>query len=501
MISRIKNIVFKTLLVVLILLVSNWVYTLWFFESDLQRHATIVNLVRAVPSDADIVYLGESSNNTFRGDDMDKRPISALIGAYFPALKTYDITKEAAHAGVYKVLLEQIPKENRVKTIVVTLNLRSFNAQWLYSDLETALQKSLVLLQPYPPLFKRFMLSFKAYDIKTAEERQLQYRKKWKNDLFDLPFDFPFKNVTDWDAHVWKHGVKNPDGSLNDELKALVCHYIKAYAFQIDTLNHPRIKDFDAIIELAHERNWNLVFNLLAENTEKAQKIVGDELLFMMNENAKILETYFANRGVLVVNNLHAVEDEQFIDQDWTTEHYAEEGRKTIAQNVAEALRKFHDKDFKQVARHAVYHTQFFNDCESNIPWGQTHTISSELAYSGRKSSRIGAGEDYSITMEYPLRKIPDSLKNTLEIEFMFYQKQALQDALLVVEAQGDDFEPYWTGYQLNDPENLTNTWVKFTKSITIPEKIKGAKVLKVYVFNPTKHLLFVDDFKIQLLP
>ncbi|PKP23961.1 MAG: DUF4843 domain-containing protein, partial [Bacteroidetes bacterium HGW-Bacteroidetes-22] len=147
-----KKLSLKIVLLLVLLIVLNFVYKTWFYESDLQKYAELINLVRAVPNDADIVYIGESSNITFRGDDIDKRPISAFIADYFPGLKTYDITKPASHAGIYKVLLENIPVESKVKTIVVTLNLRSFDAQWIYSNLETSLQKSLVLIKPYPPL-------------------------------------------------------------------------------------------------------------------------------------------------------------------------------------------------------------------------------------------------------------------------------------------------------------------------------------------------------------
>jgi hypothetical protein len=69
----------------------------------------------------------------------------------------------------------------------------------------------------------------------------------------------------------------------------------------------------------------------------------------MMNQNVEKLTNYFEAQGVIVVNNLNSVDDEQFIDQDWTTEHYAEKGRKTVAKNVAEGLKKWHKDDFKSV--------------------------------------------------------------------------------------------------------------------------------------------------------
>lgn len=339
----------RILAIILLLVLFNFIYEKWFYEHDLQEHADIINLVREVPKNADILYVGESSNITSRIDDTDKRPISAFIGDYYPSLITVDMTKLASHAEIYKVLLENIPESHQLKTVIVTLNLRSFNAQWIYSNLETALQKSIVLIRDNPPLFNRFMLSFKAYDIKSKEEREEQIKHQWQKDHFELPFDFPFNNIIEWDTWMRRNGIKNELGEIDQEKTVLACHYIKTYGFQLDTINNPRIKDFNDIVKLARQRNWNLVFNLLAENTEKAEELVGKELLYLMNDNARKLETYFTNRGVVVVNNLHAVSDEQYIDRNWTTEHYAENGRRIIARNVAESLKVWHANYFQEI--------------------------------------------------------------------------------------------------------------------------------------------------------
>jgi len=284
-----------------------------------------------VPQDADVIYFGESSNITFRKDDIDKRSISDFLGDFYPDLMVIGVTKPAAHAGIYKVLLEHLKLDSKPKTIVITLNLRSFNAQWIYSDLETPLQKSMVLLKSYPPLFNRFLLSFKAYDIKTKDERSQQIGDMWTKDKFRLPFDFSHENTAIWDKDIAIAGVKNPDGSRNQASTELACHYIKGYAFQIDTITNPRIKDLDEIVALAKKRGWRLVFNLMAENYQKADELLGKDLLFFMDENRKLLKDYYKRRGVVMVDNLYAVEDEQFVDRNWTTEHYAEKGRKKIA--------------------------------------------------------------------------------------------------------------------------------------------------------------------------
>ena len=336
----------NALSLLLLLLIINLVYKRFFFEKDLQEYSPLINLVRDVPLDADVIYLGESSNNTVRGDDADKRKISDFIADYYPGLGFYDLTKPAAHAGVFRVMLQQMPEESEVETVIVTLTLRSFNAQWIHSPLETSLQKELVLLRPNPPLVNRFLLSFKAYDIKDKEERTRDFQKQWEQDLFHFPYEFPHRHVREWDRWMSYKGIREESGELDRELTILACHYIKAYGFQIDTLTNPRIADFDAIVELAREREWNLVFTLMAENTEKAGQLVGKDLLFLMNENRQLLKDYYGSRGVLVVDNLDMVEDAQYIDQNWTTEHYAEKGRKVVARNVAGVLKAWYGDHF-----------------------------------------------------------------------------------------------------------------------------------------------------------
>lgn len=335
-------------LLVLIMLI-NFLYTGFFFEKDLQKHSSIINLVRDVPLDADVIYLGESSNNTVHGDDLDKRKISDFIADHYPGMGFYDLTKPAAHAGIFKVLLEHMPEESEVETVIVTMTLRSFNAQWIHSPLETSLQKSLVLLRPNPPLVNRFLLSFKAYEIKDSKERTRDFQKQWVRDKFHFPHEFPHEHVSEWDRWMRHTGIRNDSGEVDRERTILACHYIKAYGFQIDTLTNPRIADFDAIVELARERGWKLVFNLMAENSEKAEQLVGEDLIYLMNENRKLLKDYYGSRGVLVVDNMDCVEDAQYIDQNWTTEHYAERGRKTIARRVAEELKTWYGDHYDDV--------------------------------------------------------------------------------------------------------------------------------------------------------
>ena len=334
-----KRIGFKVLLLAILLVGMNYIYQHFFFKADLTKYSDIAEQVNSLPQNVDIIYLGESSNVTYLEKDRDKRAISEFINEYLPDLDVVDITKPASHSGIYYAILNQIPAKNVAKTVIVTLNLRSFNAQWIYSDLETPLQRGLVLMRNNSPLVNRLMLSFKDYDIKSKQERERQFKEQWLADEFKVPFPFPHKNVKDWDYWQAMNPIKDSSGNIDQYQTIITTQFIKTYGFQIDTLNNPRIQDFDAIVALAKQRNWNLVFNLMGENTEKAERLVGKELVYFMRENRDLLVNYYGRKGVVVVDNLETIPDSLYVDKDFPTEHYAEKGRKDIAKNVANAIK------------------------------------------------------------------------------------------------------------------------------------------------------------------
>jgi hypothetical protein len=471
----------------------NELYRLFFYEKDILKHSDDINLVRDVIIDScEVIYIGESSNITFRGDDIDKRPISSFIADYFSDLKIGNITKPASHAGIYYELLNQIPQDSKVKTVIVTLNLRSFNAEWIYSKLETPLQKGVVLLKEHPPLWNRFLLSFKGYDIKTEYERSLQIHYKWRTDVLKFPYSFPYKNVPEWDNAMACAGVKKEDGSYDEELTPLACHFIKTYAFQIDTLTNPRIKDFDKIVQLAKNRNWNLVFNLMAENVEMADSLVGKDLMFLMKQNRDLLVNYYQRKGVMVVDNFSAVEDKEFVDRNWPTEHYAEQGRKIVARNVAQSIETLYPDYYQDIQYSTQKKSAFFHNCDNDDTWTQWHTITREQAFSGSKSSKTGKGNDYGLTFEYGIKNLPDSL-TTVFVEMQIYQQGLAHDAQIVLEITGKRT----LNFPIKNAITETNSWQKVNCQFELDEDFYDWDIVKVFLYNPSNTVIYCDDIRV----
>lgn len=387
-----KKLLLKFALLAALLVLMNWIYGKYFFKKDVLKHSDEVQLVWKVVADScEVIYTGESSNHSFSWSDKDQRQISDFVFDHFPNLRCGDITKDASHGEVYYTLLDNIPENAPVKTVIVTMNMRSFGYDWIESNLETAIQKQLVLLKDYPPLFDRFMLAFKAYDIKTEQERSKARYSHMCNDKIVFPYPFKYNTIHEWDYAKAHEGVLL-NGEWNQPLTELACHYIKTYGFQIHE-NNPRVKDFDRIVELAHERGWNLLLNIMAENIDRANELVGKDILFLMRQNRDFLVDRYGNlENVTVIDNLGIVRNGLFLDKNWTTEHYAEKGRKAIANNVALAVKKYHPDMYVEVSKedNSLIISEEISDLESNC----------EKVYISAYAMRTTDSSEPSIVME-----------------------------------------------------------------------------------------------------
>ena len=335
-------------MLLLILTGLNFIYNLTLYEKDLQDKSKEVLDIRNSQTNTDVYYFGESSNVTHLPDDSITNSISEITNFFFPSLKITTITKYATHAGIYKHWLNEIDViKNKPSAIIVTLNMRSFDGAWIHSKLETQLQESLVLTQPYPNLINRFLLSLQAFDNRTEKQREQQMLEEWKTVPLIFPEEFKYKTVSEWDYAMSQGSYLNADGSWDIDKIILACHYIKGYAFNLNE-NNPRIKDFDEIANWCNKNEINLYLNLMAENVQYADSLVGKELVFLMKQNRDYLVNRYTKNNCKVVDNLERVEGKEFIDQEWTTEHYAYKGRMAIAKNLANHLKGQFKNEYKK---------------------------------------------------------------------------------------------------------------------------------------------------------
>jgi hypothetical protein len=326
----------KLLLVAAILLVLDVLYRYTFYPADLENNCTLMQRsMLPMEEGDDIVYLGESSNHAVADDEPDKRCSSDMLQDLLPDHRVCNLDKDACHAGVYYDILRNIPKNSPVRTAVVTVNIRSFSTEWIYSDLETALNKERVMMKKAPALYKRMLLAFKGYTHWDEAERRKLVRKELKRQSFTPPAGLPYTTAAQWDKAVAK--AYTECGMYEVDTVVLATHYVKCFACQIDE-NNPRIRDFDRIVKLCRQRGWHLVLHILPDNEEQMTELVGPELVELVRRKGAFVEERYSGMGVTVVNNQGIVADADFRDRDYPTEHYRQAGRLAVATAIGNAI-------------------------------------------------------------------------------------------------------------------------------------------------------------------
>lgn len=315
----------------------NLIYSFFLYSKDLNEYSPMASQILQ-HKEANIYYFGESSNATFAFSDSTKESISEMISHNFTNFKFATIDTGAVHAGIYKYWLNLIDLKTKPKAIIVTMNLRSFGAGWIHSKLETSIQKSTVLMRKWPNLLNRFALSLGFFDNKTDKERFDDMIQSWKTvELNHMP-NLKYKTVLQWDSAMGNGGWVLQNGNWDIKKIELACHYIKAYAFNINEHN-PRIKDFDEILRWGKNNGVKIIFSIMPENTEYAASYVGNTLVDIMKQNRDFLVKRYTSQGALVVDNLELVEGRNYIDQDWTSEHYNQVGRIAVAKNISNTIK------------------------------------------------------------------------------------------------------------------------------------------------------------------
>lgn len=83
-----------------------------------------------------------------------------------------------------------------------------------------------------------------------------------------------------------------------------------------------------------------MYFNLLAENVQYADSLVGKNLVLLMHQNRDYLIKRYTKDNCMVVNNFDIVPGLEFTDQAWTGEHHGYRGRMIEAKNLAQSLKQ-----------------------------------------------------------------------------------------------------------------------------------------------------------------
>ena len=329
-----KKIVFRLFLVTLLFFVVNFFYAKFMFARDVKKYSPLKPVVDSVYQNADIIYLGESSNTSFNPwTDTISQSIAEHLQGFLPDKKIGSISHESFHLGLFRKILELYP-EISAQPILVTLNIRAMSPPSVFSGTEARNQQEALFYSDRLPLLTRIFLSLHYYDNANASEREREKMKTWRLNSIKMG-PGSWETTRAWMNANNKFNDKHP---VPTKLRDMSDAYIKEFGFLLDAHN-PRVQDLRAMIAYAKKNKIRIIFHILPENLEYARALWGQQLLQFMEYNHGYLLHLLQTEKMEYVDNFSIAKGVDFTDQWYPTEHFNTRTRRAIALSLARYLR------------------------------------------------------------------------------------------------------------------------------------------------------------------
>jgi hypothetical protein len=330
----------------------------------------------------DVVYLGESSNTSFnQWTDTFGYSVSEFLQMYLPQNRVRGVSHDGYHVGLFSQMLGLMPAhwaDSSRKTVVITVNMRSFGPSAMFNGNEASNQQEAIFYSHRMALLNRVFVSLHHYDSRDAREME-RAKTQWfrtkdlrlnggagnhygnthgDGRMVSKGEEFFYHNTVKW----WLRDLQRQFAPVSGDadlarVMPMAEAYLKEFAFLLDEEN-PRVQALDAIVEKCKREQVNVVFVLLMPNYDHANRLFGEELTQLMDYNMDFLRKRFAgwekeykqgNFKVGYVDVPRAYGDwaggQHYTDQWYPTEHVDAHIRQFIAKKTAEKILEFQYRD------------------------------------------------------------------------------------------------------------------------------------------------------------
>jgi hypothetical protein len=317
-----KDIAPKMLLRLLVGVVVFFAANFWYVSSGLyqQERAKFSPMAERLDSaflHGDVVYLGESSNTSFNPwTDTFGYSVSEFLQMYLPQNRVRGVSHDGYHVGLFSQMLGLMPAhwaDTGRKTVVITVNMRSFGPSAMFNGNEASNQQEAIFYTRRLALLNRVYVSLHHYDNRDSREME-RAKTQWfrTKDLLlqggagqhygsthggpglqAAGEEWFYHNTVKW----WLRDLQRQFAPVSGEadlarVMPMAEAYLKEFAFLLDEEN-PRVKALDAIVEKCKKEAVNVVFVLLMPNFDHANRLFGKELTLLMDENMDFLRKRF----------------------------------------------------------------------------------------------------------------------------------------------------------------------------------------------------------------
>lgn len=139
------------------------------------------------------------------------------------------------------------------------------------------------------------------------------------------------------------------------------------------------------------------------------------------------------------------------------------------------------------------------NNMDNSAMCINTNTITNGPAHSGSFSSKLDSAFEYSFGIGSKFSSFNSKLPKKVFVTVWINSTVPNLDASIVCEQNINGKSLKWKDFPLIESVKKANEWVEVKTSFDMPANITPDTELKVYVWNPKKHLFYVDDMEIWM--
>lgn len=322
--KTLKYICYRLLLLAALILCAELLHQKFVYPTILKKESWIQELTaRKLSNSPKAIYFSASPNAAYPHDDTSTYSISqfASQAMSFP-LSSLDTG--AFHAGIFYKILTKLTPQQRPEILVVDLNIRSFGANWIHSNLENSLQRNFVYWNMNLSIVNHLFAATKWYDYVSPAEhiRAIEYEEKFRK----LPLKKEHSSIKNW---LMDYRQSTSYSELGES-------FIRFFAFKIDKENE-MLQNYDKLTHWAKINHIPLVYVVLPENMQTMNELIGAELTQLIHQNATYLTSRYTQENCYVLDLHDKLQKEQFFES-FPTEHYRSAGRKMIGSKIAEKI-------------------------------------------------------------------------------------------------------------------------------------------------------------------
>jgi hypothetical protein len=300
-----------------------FVANIWYVSSGLRneerlKFSPVAGKLDSAFLHGDVVYLGESSNTSFNPwTDTFGYSVSEFLQMYLPQNRVRGVSHDGYHVGLFSQMLGLMPAhwaDSSRKTVVITVNMRSFGPSAMFNGNEASNQQEAIFYSHRMALLNRVFVSLHHYDSRDAREME-RAKTQWfrtkdlrlnggagyhygnthgDGRMVSKGEEFFYHNTVKWWLRDLQRQFAPVSGDVDlARVMPMAEAYLKEFAFLLDEEN-PRVQALDAIVEKCKREQVNVVFVLLMPNYDHANRLFGEELTQLMDYNMDFLRKRFA---------------------------------------------------------------------------------------------------------------------------------------------------------------------------------------------------------------